>query len=130
MDEIEQDTKTFEELVPHGEESFMVLKAQLLVEHSLAQYVSTRVPSMAAEIQTRNSQYGQGLRLSYWHKLSACETKSNLHTAINFGPRLRNSILYVMISHITFIRTQTRSLAACKSSYKLSAVNVSVRAKT
>ena len=54
MNEVDQDLKTFEELVPHGEEAFMVLKAQLLAEHSLAQYVNSRIPSMAKEIEDRN----------------------------------------------------------------------------
>ena len=63
MDEIDQDIKTFEELVPHGEESFMVIKAHLLAEHSLVQYVIARVPSMATEIQERNSPVRSGLGL-------------------------------------------------------------------
>ena len=63
MDEIYQDFKMFEQLVPHGEESFMVLKAHLLAEHSLGQYVISRVPSMAAEIQERNSPVRSGLAL-------------------------------------------------------------------
>jgi hypothetical protein len=63
MNEMEQDLRIFEELVPHGEESFMVLKAHLLAEHSLAQYVATRVPSMVKEIEDRNSPVRSGLAL-------------------------------------------------------------------
>jgi hypothetical protein len=63
MNEIEHDLRMFEELVPHGEESFMVLKAHLLAEHSLAQYVTTRVPSMVKEIEDRNSPVRSGLAL-------------------------------------------------------------------
>lgn len=63
MSEFHEDIKTFAELVPHGEESFMVLKAQLFVEHSLAQYVASRVPSMASELQNRNSPVRCGLAL-------------------------------------------------------------------
>lgn len=55
MNEVEQDMDQFEKLVPHGEEAFMVLKAQLLAERSLWQYVSARVPSMTKEIEDRNS---------------------------------------------------------------------------
>ena len=63
MSDMEQDLKMFEELVPHGEESFMVLKAHLLAEHSLAQYVTTRVPSIAKEIEDCNSPVRSGLAL-------------------------------------------------------------------
>lgn len=68
MNEMEQYLKTFEELVPeelvpHGEEACMVLKAQLLAEHSLAQYVSERVPSMVKEIEDHNSPLRSGLAL-------------------------------------------------------------------
>ena len=63
MDEVEKDLETFEKLVPHGEEAFMVLKAQLLAEHSLAQYVVARIPSMAKEIEDRNSPVRSGLAL-------------------------------------------------------------------
>ena len=63
MNEMEHDLKAFEGLVPHGDEAFMVLKAQLLAEHSLAQYVCMRVPSMAIEIEGRNSPVRSGLAL-------------------------------------------------------------------
>lgn len=63
MNEVEQDFETFEKLVPHGEEAFMVLKAQLLAEHSLAQYVAARVPTMAKEIEERNCPVRSGLPL-------------------------------------------------------------------
>jgi hypothetical protein len=63
MNEIEHDLDQFDKLVPHGEEAFMVLKAQLLAEHSLSQYVITRIPSMANEIEDRNSPMRSGLAL-------------------------------------------------------------------
>lgn len=63
MNAFENALKTFEELVPHGDESFMVLKAQLLVEHSVGLYVAARVPSMAKEIADRNSPVRSGLAL-------------------------------------------------------------------
>lgn len=63
MNDMEQDLKMFEELVPHGEEFFMVLKAHLLAEHSLAQYVTMRTPSIAKEIEDRNSPVRSGLAL-------------------------------------------------------------------
>lgn len=63
MNDMEHDLKMFEELVPHGEASFMVLQSHLLAEHSLAQYVTTRVPSIANEIEDRNSPVRSGLAL-------------------------------------------------------------------
>lgn len=63
MNEIEQELEVFEKLVPHGEEAFMVLKAQLMAEHSLAQYVAARAPSMAKDIEDRNSPVRSGLAL-------------------------------------------------------------------
>ena len=63
MDNLERDLETFEKLVPHGEEAYMVLKAQLLAEHSLSQYVLARVPSMEKEIEDRNSPVRSGLGL-------------------------------------------------------------------
>lgn len=63
MGEFEQDLDQFEKLVPHGEEAFMVLKAQLLAEHSLSQYVTARVPAMAEELEERNSPLRGGLAL-------------------------------------------------------------------
>jgi hypothetical protein len=63
VDEMNRDLKTFEEVVPYGEEAFMVLKAQLLAEHSLAQYVDSRVPSLIKEVQDRNSPVRSGLAL-------------------------------------------------------------------
>lgn len=63
MLEVEQDIELFEKLVPHGEEAFMVLKAQLLAEHSLAKYIAARVPSFASEIEDRNSPLRSGLAL-------------------------------------------------------------------
>lgn len=63
MNEVDQDLEQFENLVPHGEEAFMVLKAQLLVEHSLAQYVAARIPSMVKDIEDRNSPLRSGLAL-------------------------------------------------------------------
>lgn len=63
MNEIEQDLEQFDKLVPHGEEAFMVLKAQLLAEHSLAQYVAARIPSMVKEIEDRNSPVRSGFAL-------------------------------------------------------------------
>jgi hypothetical protein len=63
MSEVDRDLETFERIVPHGEEAFMVLKAQLLAEHSLAQYVIARVPALAKEIEDRNSPVRSGLAL-------------------------------------------------------------------
>jgi hypothetical protein len=63
MSEVDRAQKTFEELVPHGEESFMVLKAQLLAEHFVSEYVAARVPSMALVISDRNSPVRSGLAL-------------------------------------------------------------------
>lgn len=63
MSEIDRTQKTFEELVPHYDESIMVLKAQLLAEHFVCKYVAARVPSMAKEISDRNSPVRSGLAL-------------------------------------------------------------------
>ncbi|MGZ8288207.1 MAG: hypothetical protein ACXW2U_07260 [Telluria sp.] len=63
MSEMEQDLKTFDVLVPHGEEAFMVLKAQLLAEHSVAQFVAARIPALMSEIEHPNSPVRSGLAL-------------------------------------------------------------------
>jgi hypothetical protein len=63
MSAIEHDMQTFDHLVPHGEEAFMVLKAQLFAEHSVMQFVKARVPSLFTEIQDRNSPVRSGLSL-------------------------------------------------------------------
>ena len=63
MSEVDTAQRTFEQLVPHGEESFMVLKAQLLAEHHVSEYVAARVPSLASEIADRNSPVRSGLAL-------------------------------------------------------------------
>lgn len=64
MNEMENDLQNFDALVPHGEEAFMVLKAQLLAEHSVAQFVAARVPaSLMAEIEHPNSPVRSGLPL-------------------------------------------------------------------
>lgn len=63
MSELDKAQKTFEKLVPHGEESFMVLKAQLLAEHHVSEYVAARVPSLASDIADHNSPVRSGLAL-------------------------------------------------------------------
>lgn len=63
MNEVAQELDQFQKLVPHGEEAFMVLRVQLLAEHSLAQYVAARIPSMVKEIEDRNSPVRSGLSL-------------------------------------------------------------------
>lgn len=50
------DLQKFDVLVPHGEHAFMVIKAQLLAEHSMLQFVAARVPaSLMAKIEHQNS---------------------------------------------------------------------------
>ena len=63
MAEWEDALKTFEEIVPHGDESFMVLKAHLLAEHSLAQFVLARAPAFERELEDRNCPVRSGLAL-------------------------------------------------------------------
>lgn len=63
MNEVEQALEMFEKSWPHGEEAFIVLGAHLKAEHSLAQYVAARVPSMAKDIEDRNSPVRSGLAL-------------------------------------------------------------------
>lgn len=63
MDPIQHDMQAFDQLVPHGEEAFMVLKAQLFAEHSVVQFVKARVPSLDTEIQDKNSPVRSGLAL-------------------------------------------------------------------
>lgn len=63
MQDIIQALQKFEELVPYGEEALMVLKAQLLIEHALLEYVKKKVPSLAIEIEDRGSPVRSGLAL-------------------------------------------------------------------
>jgi len=63
MNIIDSDMLKFNEMVPHGEEAFMVLKSQLFAEHSVVQFVKARVPSMDAVIQEKNSPVRSGLAL-------------------------------------------------------------------
>lgn len=62
MKEVKKDLKKFDALVPYEDESFMVLKVQLIAEHSVVQFVAARVPaSFMAEIEHKNSPVQSGL---------------------------------------------------------------------
>ena len=66
--------KEFDRLVPHGEAAFVVLRAQLISEHSVAQYVAARVPALAVELADRNSPVRSGLALILLaQSLSLCD---------------------------------------------------------
>ena len=65
MDPIDEAVKTFNAVVPFGEEAFMVLKAHLLAEHHLSAYVGSRIgnPDFMKEVESRYSPVGSGLGL-------------------------------------------------------------------
>lgn len=55
--------EAFDSLVPFGEAAYVVLRAQLIAEYSLTKYVAARVPTLAEELDDRNSPLRSGLSL-------------------------------------------------------------------
>ena len=53
----------FDSQVPFGEAAFVVLKAHLIAERSLTEYIAARVPTLAQELDHRNSPVRSGLAL-------------------------------------------------------------------
>lgn len=65
MEFVDDALKQFGEVVPFGEEAFMVLRAHLIAEHHLFAYVRSRVvdPEFMKEVESRYSPVGSGLGL-------------------------------------------------------------------
>lgn len=63
MSIVDEASQNFDQMVPFGEAAFMVLRAQLLAEHSVAQFIAARVPSLTDEIDDPNSPVRSGLAL-------------------------------------------------------------------
>ena len=105
----------FDRLVPHGEAAFVVLRAQLISEHSVAQYVAARVPALAVELAGRNSPVRSGLALILLaQSLSLCDeippTCSHiLWPALKKLNSLRNSLAHQLYPEEGNIDEQMRN---------------------